>query len=95
MKKTNSHLSTKREERLQRLAVITRPDTSSSDLRKWESDGYTQVVFVANYAADPDCASLDGNIYNIRDLSGYDNPIYRTSHPNCNCQLTPYEPSRV
>ena len=94
MKMTNAYLSLKRTERLQRLGGIVRPDISSSDLRTWESQGYSQVVFVANYAADPECTSLNGNIYEIRDLNGYDNPLFRTSHPNCNCEFTPYEPSK-
>lgn len=72
-----------------RHAGITRPDRSSSDLLKFRSEGYKQVAFVANLIADPQCATLNGNVYDIDTLLRYDNPIYRTSHPNCNCKFAP------
>lgn len=68
-----------------RIAVIVRPDRSYSDLLGFRNDGYKQVVFVANLIADPQCKQFDGNVYEIEDLLRLDNPLYRTSHPNCNC----------
>ena len=70
-----------------RVAKIVRPDGSYSDLLSFRHNGYEEVVFVANLIADPQCAVLNGNIYKIADLLRYDNPLYRTSHPNCNCKF--------
>ena len=72
------------------LAGITRPDTSAFKLRSLSRD-YTQVVFVAAQGSEADCQALNGNVYNIEDLLAYDNPLYRTSHPNCTCEFVPYE----
>ncbi len=94
MKNSMSYLSFKREERLEKIAGMVRPDISAAKLRMWQSQGYTQVVFVANVISDPDCEVLNGNIYEISDLLDYDNPLFRTSHVNCNCAFTPYEPSK-
>ena len=76
------------------LAGITRPDLSKSYLQQFKSQGYTQAVFVANVLADPNCEVLNNNIYTIDDLLKYDNPLYRTSHPNCRCKFVPYPPSK-
>ncbi len=73
-----------------RVAIIVRPDRSYGQLLDWRAQGYEEVVFVANLAADPQCKQFDGNPYKIADLLRYDNPLYRTSHPNCNCQFVPY-----
>jgi len=72
-------------------ADIVRPDTSKSDLFRFKNEGYQQVVFIANVASDPECEDLDGNVYNIDDLLKLDNPLYRTSHPNCECKFEPLE----
>ena len=73
-----------------RVAKIVRPDPSYTDLLSFRDQGYEQAVFVANLIADPQCAVLNGNIYMIADLLRYDNPLYRTSHPNCNCKFAAY-----
>lgn len=77
------------------LAGIVRPDMSSIELRKYQSDGETQVVFVANIEADPECAELDGNVYDIDTLLTFDNPLYRTSHPNCRCKFVPLPTNEI
>ena len=77
-----------------RVAKIVRPDRSYSDLLSFRTDGYEQAVFVANLIADPQCEVLNGNVYQIADLLRYDNPLYRTSHPNCNCKFAPYGQGR-
>jgi hypothetical protein len=76
------------------VSVITRPDLSAIDLRKFQNEGFSQVYFEANLQSDPDCEVLNGNIYDISELLTYDNPIYRTSHPNCNCKFKPVPSSR-
>jgi len=58
-------------------------------LLDWRAEGHEEVVFVANLLADPQCKEFDGNPYKIADLLRYDNPLYRTSHPNCNCKFQP------
>jgi hypothetical protein len=73
--------------RSRRIAGIVRPDLSTMDLKEYERDGATQVVFVANIEADPECEALNGNVYDIKTLLTFDNPIYRTSHPNCQCKF--------
>jgi hypothetical protein len=73
-----------------KITVIVRPDRSYSDLLGFRNDGYTQAVFVANLIADPQCQQFNGNVYEIADLLRLDNPLYRTSHPNCNCAFQPY-----
>jgi hypothetical protein len=72
------------------IADVTRPDTSASDLRRFQSLGYKTVVFIANYDADPDCDRYDGDIYSIDELLALDSPIFRISHPNCRCKFEPY-----
>jgi len=72
------------------LADVTRPDTSASDLRRFQSLGYETVVFVANYDADPDCDRFNGDVYSIDELLVLDSPIFRISHPNCRCKFEPY-----
>ncbi len=72
-----------------RVALIVRPDKSYSQLLDWRAQGYEEVVFVANLMADPQCKEFNGNPYKISDLLGFDNPLYRTSHPNCNCKFVP------
>ena len=94
MKNSAAYLSFKRSGRLKKLAGLVRPDISGAKLRMWQTQGYSQVVFVANVTADPECATLNGNLYNIEDIIDFDNPLYRTSHVNCNCAFTPYEPSK-
>ena len=94
MRNSYRYLSFKRNERLKKLAGLVRPDISTSKLRMWLAQGYSQVVFVANVTADPECSILNGNIYNIEDIIDFDNPLYRTSHVNCNCSFAPYEPSK-
>ena len=74
-------------------AIAVRPDSSSSYLSRYKGQGYAQVVFVANFKADPDCAHLDGNVYEIDDLLTYDDPLFRTSHINCVCSFEPLEES--
>ncbi len=94
MKKFNI-IRGRRIERLKHFADIVRPDLSRSDLEKWKMDGYTQVYFLKNVSEeDATCTNLDGNVYNIDDLLTYDNPLFRTSHPNCMCQFMPLEESR-
>lgn len=75
---------------MKKLSDITRPDQSKFYLSSFQNDGYEQVVFVANVVADPQCEVLNGNIYLISELIGLDNPLYRISHPNCNCEFKPY-----
>lgn len=72
-----------------RVALIVRPDPSYRQLLDWRAEGYTEVAFVANFQADPQCGVLHMNRYKIEDLLRYDNPLYRTSHPNCNCKFQP------
>lgn len=72
-------------------AGIVRPDLSGSKLRDLKNQGYVQVAFVANVMSDPECESLNGNVYIIDDLLRLDNPLYRTSHPNCNCEFIPLQ----
>lgn len=74
-------------------AIAVRPDTSSGYLSRFRGQGYTKVVFVANFASDPQCGSLDGNVYEIDDLMRYDAPLFRTSHVNCECSFEPLEES--
>ncbi len=74
-------------------AIAVRPDSSSSYLMRFKGQGYTKVVFVANFGADPDCGHLDGNVYEIDDLLSYDDPLFRTSHINCVCSFEPLEDS--
>jgi hypothetical protein len=75
---------------MNKSAGITRPDLSKNDLNRFKSMGYETVVFVANIEADPACEQFNGNIYSIDELLTYDNPLYRTSHPNCRCKFDPY-----
>lgn len=73
-----------------KTAGQVRPDLSMSDLEKWDREGYTQVVFVKNPTADEECTQYDGNLYNISELMDYDQPLFRTSHINCQCSFVPY-----
>lgn len=72
-------------------ADIVRPDMSKSDLMRFKSEGYKQVVFIANIAADPQCEVHNGEVYNIEELLKMDNPLFRISHPNCECKFEPLE----
>ena len=75
---------------MQKLSKLVREDMSKYYLRNFQNDGYKEVVFTANIAADPECKVLDRNIYNIEDLLRLDNPLFRISHPNCLCKFDPY-----
>lgn len=75
---------------MNKSAGITRPDLSKNDLNRFKSMGYETVVFVQNIEADLACEQFNGNIYSIDELLTYDNPLYRTSHPNCRCKFDPY-----
>jgi hypothetical protein len=81
-------ISSRRTNRLIRAGIV-RPDISGSKLRDYQRQGYAKVAFVANVTADPECAALNGQVYMIDDLLRLDNPLYRTSHPNCNCSFAP------
>jgi len=72
-----------------KVAEIVRPDMSKSDLLRFKNEGYTKVVFVANIMADPQCEVHNGEVYEIDELLKMDNPLYRVSHPNCNCKFEP------
>lgn len=72
-----------------RVALIVRPDPSYRQLLDWRAQGFEEVAFIANLEKDQQCAVLDRNRYKISDLLRYDNPLYRTSHPNCNCKFEP------
>lgn len=74
-----------------KIADIVRPDISVTYLNQFKGEGYKQVVFIANVIADPQCDVLNGNVYNIDDLLKLDNPLFRTSHPNCECKFEPLE----
>jgi hypothetical protein len=78
------------------LATVTRPDLSKSDLQNWQTQGYTQVGFVANpICCEKVCQALEEGvggqhpIYEIVTLLALDNPLFRTSHPNCRCRFAP------
>jgi dTDP-glucose pyrophosphorylase len=73
------------------VAEIVRPDISVTYLNQFKSEGYRQVVFIANVVSDPDCVNLDGNVYSIDELLKLDNPLFRISHPNCECKFEPLE----
>lgn len=72
------------------MSKLVREDMSKYYLRNLKNDGYSQVVFTSNPAADPECKVLDRNIYDIDDLLRLDNPLFRVSHPNCLCKFDPY-----
>ena len=74
-------------------AKLVRPDYSKNSLNDFQRDGFTQVVFRANVASDPECQALDGNVYMIDQLMPLDNPLFRISHPNCECAFEAYGPS--
>ena len=74
-------------------AKLVRPDYSKRYLQDFQREGFTQVVFRANVAADPECQVLDGNLYMIDQLLSLDNPLFRISHPNCECKFEAYGPS--
>ena len=74
-------------------ALLVRPDPSKTYLNSFKSQGYVTVIFVSNMQADPDCAYLNGNVYDIEQLLTLDNPLFRMSHPNCNCKFEAYEKS--
>lgn len=77
------------------MAIAVRPDVSAGYLSRFKGQGYTQVYFEANIAADPDCGYLNGNVYDIDTLLSYDAPLFRTSHVNCRCQFKPLESSNT
>ncbi len=76
-------------------SFLTRTDPSINYLRTFLSQGYAQVVFVANIIADPQCEKLNGFVYNIDELISLDNPLFRISHPNCLCEFKPYGKSTI
>lgn len=77
-------------------SILVRPDNSKFYLQFFKNQGYTQVVFRANPTCCPkECRPLDGNIYLIDDLLTFDNPLFRTAHPNCNCRFDPYGPKKT
>ncbi len=69
---------------------LFRIDQSKNYLLQFKTNGYSQVVFINNFTADPQCKNLNGNIYNIEELIKLDNPLFRISHPNCLCKFQPY-----
>ncbi len=75
---------------MQIKSSLDRPDSSKNELYNFKNQGYDTVVFEANLQADPQCKQFDGFIYVIDELLKLDNPIFRISHPNCNCKFTPY-----
>ena len=79
------------------FADAVRPDLWYSKLKQMEGEGYSKVYFKANISADPDCASLDGSVYDISTLTNppyMESPLFITSHTNCMCEFLPLEDSK-
>ena len=73
-----------------RKAFLDRPDLSRYDLNNFIGQGYEDAAFEANPACCAECQAHDGEIYDINELLELDNPLYRITHPNCNCKFIPY-----
>lgn len=76
-------------------AKLVRIDRSKPFLRQWYSQGFRAVRLKLVDKSCRVCRSLRDAEFYIFNLLSKDNPLYRLTHPNCNCGLVPVDESHL
>lgn len=76
-------------------AKIVRIDKSKQALRTWYSQGFLAVRIKLVDKSCRVCRSLRDTEFYIWNLLTKDHPLYRLTHPNCNCGMIPVEESNI
>lgn len=74
---------------LSKRSKLARIDRSKEYLRRWQAQGFLAVKIKLVDVSCRECRAMKGVVFSIKSLLGKDHPLFRTTHPNCQCGLIP------
>ena len=78
---------------MKKYAVLVREDRSKKYLRDWQAQGFETIRIVVHNPNCDECREHANKIFPIDRLLEADNPLFRITHPNCECEMEPVQES--